>query len=177
MNIFILSLNKRHAARYHCDKHIVKMPLETAQLLYTVLQLMGGSIEYAPLTTTGNRGYKPTHTKHPCVLWLKESLSNFRWLCEFGIELCREYTYRYNRVHACQKHIEWLSTQTPPDLPNVGLTPFKLAINRDKYPQLHTYKDAVLAYRAYYISDKAHLLKYTNRELPHWISTTYHGDA
>jgi hypothetical protein len=35
MNIFVLSRCPRAAARLHCDKHVVKMILETAQLLYT----------------------------------------------------------------------------------------------------------------------------------------------
>lgn len=69
MNIFVLSLDPFEAASMQCDKHVVKMVLETAQILSTVKTLLNE--EGAP--------YKPTHVNHPCVTWAKIT-ENRRWL-------------------------------------------------------------------------------------------------
>jgi hypothetical protein len=58
MNIFLLDSNIKKCAQYHCDKHVVKMILESAQILSTVLRLNGV-----------DQGYKTTHANHPCTLW------------------------------------------------------------------------------------------------------------
>ena len=99
MNIFILHHNHIICAKYHCDKHIVKMIIETAQLLYTCILISGiighdnSIINTAPLNSSGNHGYRPTHKNHPCSIWLRESIANYEWLCNLGIELCKQYYY------------------------------------------------------------------------------------
>ena len=87
MNIFILDRNPEKCARYHCDKHVVKMVLESAQILCSVLHMRG---EDAP--------YRPTHISHPCVKWANSSLSNFSWLVELAIQLNEEYKFRYEKL-------------------------------------------------------------------------------
>jgi len=84
MNIFVLSYDVEECAKWHLDKHVVKMPLETAQLLCTALWYHGGK----PL-------YKKAHKNHPCNLWTRESQANFNWLVALGFSLCSEYQYRY----------------------------------------------------------------------------------
>ena len=78
MNIFFLSGNPRRCARWHCDKHVVKMILESTQILYTALHVNGGTaiIEAsAPrCASTGKRGYKKHAAKHPSVLWASAAL-------------------------------------------------------------------------------------------------------
>ncbi len=81
MNIFVLDRNIRKCAQYHCDQHVSKMILESIQMLCTCLNKKGVSTPY-----------KSTHLKHPCVLWLDESHSNFLWLKELALELNREFT-------------------------------------------------------------------------------------
>ena len=102
MNIFYLDENPVIASQYHLDKHIVKMPLETAQILCTIHWTKG---KEAP--------YKPTHLKHPCTLWVGESIKNYDWVCELGIALCKEYTYRYGKVHKCEEIINWCIINKP----------------------------------------------------------------
>jgi hypothetical protein len=77
MNIFYLDKSPYTCARYHCDKHVVKMILETAQLLCGAHWATGGTAQY-----------KPTHLNHPCAIWVRKSLSNYKWLCELGFNLC-----------------------------------------------------------------------------------------
>ena len=88
MNIFVLHPMPDIAARMQCDRHVVKMTLETAQMLSTAINELGGQ---AP--------YKSAHVNHPCSVWARETLSNFEWLWEHGINLAQEYTARYGKVH------------------------------------------------------------------------------
>lgn len=154
MNIFILDNNPKRAAQFHVDRHIVKMPLETAQLLCSVHH-MSGTINMIP--------YKLTHKNHPCSVWARQSLSNYKWLCELGLELCYEYTHRYGKVHKCQAVIKWCEENLP-NIADNGLTPFAQAMP-DKFKN----RDHVAAYRGYYLGEKNHLFSWKNRELPSWV--------
>jgi len=154
MNIFALDKDVSVASQYHVDRHIVKMPLETAQMLCTASWFCG--IE-AP--------YKPTHQKHPCNLWVLKSLDNYIWLCRLGIELCKEYKYRYNKTHACEKVIYNCYVNFP-DLPLLGITKHALAMPEDC--KIST--DPVLCYRKYYNEYKKHLFSWTKREKPDFIN-------
>lgn len=102
MNIFVLDVEAAIAAKLHCDKHVVKMIVETAQLLCTHLHAVGIKLPSdVPL-------YKPTHKSHPCALWLHGGRAHFFWLLEFGLWLCAVYTRRYGKTHAteiCLRHM------------------------------------------------------------------------
>lgn len=94
MNIFVLDENPRIAASLHCDVHVVKMILETTQILCTVRHLTGDPVP---------DGYKPTHANHPCTKWARESSGNYLWLCGLLYWLHDEYECRYKRVHASHR--------------------------------------------------------------------------
>jgi aspartate oxidase len=87
MNIFVLHKDTRKAAQMHCDKHVVKMILESAQMLSTAVRMNGI-----------DAGYKLTHRNHPCNIWVRESLSNWQWLKSLACELNTEWQFRYNHV-------------------------------------------------------------------------------
>lgn len=154
MNIFVLDYNPVIAARQQCDQHIVKMCLETAQMLSTALHHHG--IESS---------YKPTHINHPCNVWARENRSNFMWLCEHGIEQCREYTSRYGKVHKSESVI-WSAMWCSDGLPAGALTPFAQAM-----PDQYKSECAVDAYRRYYSNEK---LKFATwrRNKPGWLAVT-----
>ncbi len=152
MNIFVLDSNPKYAAEMHNNKHVVKMILETAQILSTSLRMNGID---AP--------YKSTHQKHPCVIWANSSRDNFRWLCKLGIYLCAEYRFRYGREHAAQEVIEF-AAQNIPKFSKIKLTPFAQAM-----PEEYKNQDAVIAYRNYYIGEKLKFSKWTKRAIPEWI--------
>ncbi len=92
MNIFVLDHDPRNAANYQCDKHVIKMCLETAQLLCSVFN---------------DAPYKRTHYNHPCSKWVRESSTNFQWLLDHGIALCDEYSNRYQKTHKSLSVILW----------------------------------------------------------------------
>jgi hypothetical protein len=144
MNIFVLDLDPVKAAIQQCDKHIVKMPLETAQMLSTI---NGGP-------------YRPTHINHPCTLWANAFLDNYNWLVKHGLALCSEYTYRYKKVHKCEEVIRSLS-QPLIDIPE-GFSQFVQCM-----PNEYKCEDPVQAYRAYYHSKRS-FTTWLNRNKPDW---------
>lgn len=153
MNIFVLSENIKECATYHVDKHIVKMPLETAQMLCTTINVMGGESPY-----------KSAHINHPCSIWARQSKSNFLWLCELGKELCREYTYRYGKIHSCEKVIDYCYQNVPLNLEDKGLTRFAEAMD-----DMYKLENPILSYRKYYIEGKKHLHSWKKRQIPNFI--------
>ena len=151
MNIFVLHKDPDTAARMQCDKHVVKMVLETAQLLCSVAHSKG---KVTP--------YKPTHKNHPCTIWAGASKANWNWLIDHGLALCDEYTKRYGKTHKSQKVIERCK-RFRIRWPEAGPTPFAQAMP-DQYRAL----DPVLAYRNYYKNEKREIATWNHTEAPAW---------
>ena len=159
MNIFYLYKCAKRSARAYCDKHIVKMCLELAQILSTCYQIL--------IDERDENIYKITHKNHPIVVWCRESEENFEWCIEHGIELCREYTKRYNKIHKSQKIIEYIR-----DNKN------KLEFKSKKFKQPpkcmpDEYKiseSSVECYREYYKKDKIKIATWKYSKKPIWIN-------
>jgi hypothetical protein len=181
MNIFFLSHDPTVAAQSHCDRHVVKMILESTQLLWTAQHVLAGERgldlgDDVPTTASGQRGYKPTHRNHPCAIWTRQTLGNYRWLCALAAALIAEYHYRYphsaNKYakHACEPHVTWLTANPPRVLvaANQPMTMPPLAM-----PDVFKgHLSPTACYKAYYLGDKRErgLLVYTRREPPHWVA-------
>lgn len=170
MNIFFLSMDPTRAAQWHCDKHVVKMILESTQLLWTTQHVVLGDrldLTDAPTTKTGARGYRPTHRNHPCAIWARATVANYKWLCALAAALVAEYHYRYPAAgpHACEPHLAWLQDHPPP-LPEGSLTWPALAMP----PEYKISPNPTACYRAYYIGAKMDFLTYTHRDLPPWLT-------
>ncbi len=148
MQIFILDYDERRSASYYADRHM-KIILEATQVLCTVIIDAGGT---AP--------YKPTHRNHPITRWAARSLSNWKWIRDFVAVLNDENLYRYGKVHKSSVVAAGLAE---PDIEDVGFTGFIQAFN-DRY----LCRDVVRGYRKYYLCDKKHLFKWTNRPVPYW---------
>jgi hypothetical protein len=158
MNIFVLHLITKLCAQYHADKHVVKMVLETAQLLCSAHVLLDNvtSIEEVDL-------YKLTHKNHPCAIWARSSKANYEWLYDLFYELCAEYTYRYGKVHLCDTKLKEVLAFVPKNIPDIPMTDFALAM-----PDECKEDDPVESYRNYYRTHKQHLLVWTKRDVPEW---------
>lgn len=162
MNIFFLSRNPKEAARLHCDKHVVKMIVETAQLLYSA---------HWVLDSQGLRenAYKLAHKNHPCSIWVRKSITNYMWLASLGWWLCKEYQYRYGqeKTHKTEAHIVWLIQNPPTTIPFVDLTTPALAM-----PDEYKRENAIEAYKLFYIESKykaRRIVNYTVREWPEFL--------
>ena len=150
MNIFVLHADPKTAAEMACDKHVVKMIIETAQMMCTVVASYGHDTPY-----------RPTHAKHPCTIWAGQSRTNWNWLMDYGLALCAEYTKRYGKVHKSQSVIHYCR-DVDISLPHIKLTPFAQAM-----PPQYRNDCAVTAYRAYYHGEKASFATWKT-QTPDW---------
>lgn len=149
MNIFVLDTDPVKAAQAQCDAHVVKMTLESAQMLSSVLPE-----NLAP--------YRRTHYRHPCSVWARATEGNFLWLAEHGLALADEYQFRYGKVHKSRAVIEEC-LKNRPSLP-AGRTEFAQAM-----PDGLKRPDPVEAYRLFYIEDKRRFAKWNKgRCAPAW---------
>lgn len=165
MNLFILDENPKKSAQYHVDRHVVKMPTETAQMISFVYH----DAEYwdGDIPSFIMEFYK-THYKHPCSIWIRESLENFMYAAQLGMELYKEYQYRYEKPekHKRAREIFDFALKTPPKLPKIGLTPFAQAMD----DQFLRFTCPIRNYREYYREGKKHLHKWTKRATPPFLS-------
>lgn len=136
MNIFASSPCPVESAQYLDNKRVVKMVLESAQLLSNALA-----------KHSGRSPYKATHTNHPCSIWASHSRANYTWLLQHYRALCAEYTRRYGKVHRCQ-HLDYVLTDGAEYLPHYNLF--------TEFPNCTDYKDVVDVHLAYqlYLNDK-----------------------
>lgn len=160
MNIFFLSHDPAQAARDLCNKHVVKMIVETAQILSTVMWLRGS---VGP--------YKMTHQFHPCVKWTEKSCDNSRWTFEHGIALLDEYKKRYKKTHACERVFRFIEHDWSTMWKVKGYWElhdrFVLCMP-EKYKNMH---DPVGSYKRYYVAEKSKFAKWEPRaHTPYWYT-------
>lgn len=183
MNIFVLDHSIQNCAKYHVDKHVVKMILEYCQLLSTAHRVIDGK-EVVTLSESGRRSkgyilsdyrqdvlYKATHINHPSAVWVRQSAFHYTWLSNLLTELCLEYTYRYNKVHKCASSGLVSELKLLPS--NIRFdTGFVLPP-----PAMPEYckvaGDVVQSYRNYYMKEKVGIAswsgKFNSRSVPPWF--------
>ena len=178
MNIFYLDKNPVIAARWMVDKHVVKMILESAQLLCTAHRLLDG-LETQGKSATGRNVkrwllpdarepvlYSATHINHPSAVWCRQSVENYNWLTDHMFALLNEYTYRYNKQHKIEGDISYMLQSPPFNLKEYDMTKMPSAM-ADEYK---ISDDPLVNYRNYYKVGKARMHKWTNRQPPEWIN-------
>lgn len=164
MNIFVLDQDPIIAAQYMCDKHVIKMATESAQLLCTAIY------KRLELDDQISGLYAPTHPDHPSVLWVGDSKDNFEWLVDHARALSAEYTFRYKKPHAALNIINRAAVYSPLFDMTGGRTPFVKAVPEicKEGNELPTDEQAVTAYRIYYRLFKRGFATWKNREPPPW---------
>lgn len=155
MNIFYLSACPVTAASYHCDKHVVKMILEYAQLLSTAHHVLDE--DEAPEGI-----YKKTHVNHPSAVWVRQSKANYLWTLDLLLHLLEEYQHRYKKVHKTFRLLPKL-VQHPMNIPDEDFTDPPQCM-----PDEYKCDDAVEAYRNYYRGAKAYFASWKNTPTPQW---------
>jgi hypothetical protein len=183
MNIFYLDNDPVKCAEYHVDKHVVKMILEYCQLLSTAHRVIDGKETIAESKTgrkvkrwilPDNREtvlYSATHINHPSAVWCRQSAMNYHWLYTLLVECCKEYTYRYGKIHKCESSGLVNRLQTTPNNINgtKGFTePTPAMPDACKVPS-----DSLKSYRNYYIMEKQRMWswkgKINSRTPPPWF--------
>ena len=159
MNIFHLHKDPKICAEYHCDKHVVKMILETAQMLSTAYQKHCGNDDNL---------YKSAYPKHPMTIWVGESVENFKFAYNLGIELSIQYTKRYKKIHKSTQIIMMFSMgrmfNVEDRFPSQYFTRPPLCM-----PDEYKSDDYIQSYRNYYIGDKKRFARYTSVDTPEFM--------
>ena len=186
MNIFYVDKNPVVAARSLVDKHVVKMILESAQLLSTAHRLLDGEQRISQRLVPGTLEtpkyrkhtswvlpdsrdyvmYSATHANHPSAVWCRTSIENYNWLVEHFFGLMEEYTYRYERKHKCQGELSYMLQSPPKNLDKYDWTPMPSCMAQEYIIS----EDPLTNYRNYYIIGKAGMHKWKNRQPPEWIN-------
>ena len=165
MNIFYLDRDPAIAARFHNDKHTIKMILESAQLLSTAHRLLDGTNNVLPDDRNGIL-YRATHKNHPSAIWVRSDLDHYRWVYNLLYFLIAEYRYRYkDRAHKTERLLPYL-LDAPHNISMDG--PLAMVDPPQCMPDDCKHEDCVTAYRQYYKKHKYHIAKWTRREQPEW---------
>ena len=157
MNIFYLHSDPKTCASMHCDKHVVKMILETAQMLSTAHHELDGEEAIEGI-------YRTTHNNQPSNVWVRENYGNYYYAWSLLYYLLKEYGKRYGKIHATHRLLEPLKTRPK----NLDITPTPTEPPQCM-PDEFKCDDYVEAYRAYYRKDKRYILQWTGRPVPEWI--------
>ena len=158
MNIFYFSDCPIESAQAQPDKMLVKMPLETAQMLSTAHRVLDGE-EYAD----ANGLYKTAYKNHPCTIWARESSSNYFWLYLHFVALGNEYTYRYDKTHASITKLQEPLAKVPSSIVQGEMTSLAQAM-----PEQYKDSDSIKAYRNYCINEKHYAKWEKRRDKPTW---------
>ena len=161
MNIFYLHPDAKIAAQMHCDKHVVKMLLETSQLLCTAHRELDDN------SFADDAGlYKATHKNHPSAVWVRQSRSNYRWTHALLVALCEEYTLRYyGKTHKTQRlGIVDSLHRCPDNILSVAFTDPPQCMP----PEFHC-DNPVKAYRDYYLGKKMGFAVW-KLKTPDWVT-------
>ena len=180
MNIFYLDKDPVVAAQLQCDKHVVKMIVESAQMLSTAHRLLDG-VETKRQSLSGRMGkywalpdaretllYKAVHMAHPCTVWTMQSNNNYTWHWIHFDALCKEYTHRYGKVHKTDENLRMALRELPR---NIEVAPFcALPLAMGAAPECRDVNDRIGSYRKFYQTKQARFkMAWTKREVPDWF--------
>ena len=184
MNLFVLSYDPIEAAQLQCDKHVVKMIVESGQMLSTTHRMLDGTLETRlsksgktkakywvhPDSVLENVLYRAVHMHHPCTVWTMQTSSNYKWHYDHFVALCDEFKYRYGKLHRTDAVLREALSYPPMKLPNGPLTKQPLAMKSNPECMLG---DVVESYRAFYQTKQARFkMVWTKRDKPVWFAVT-----
>lgn len=182
MNIFYLHEDPKQCAEWMVDKHVVKMILESAQLLSTAHRVLDGlevkvTVKHPETGKIRNKKvwvlddsrndiiYSATHVNHPSGVWARQSVENYNWLVDHLFALGDEYTYRYGKRHATIEKLGYTIQSPPHNLKEWDMTRMPSCMDE----QYIISQDPITNYRNYYKYGKAKMHSWKNRQPPDWI--------
>lgn len=169
MNIFAIDKCPKISAMHLPDKLLIKMPIESAQMLALVISPWYLGLGTVPKKAGGfyttDRG---AFRNHPCTRWAASSKDHWTWLLEHGLELCAEFRIRYNKEHSCEYSLKYIEEVIPK-----GNSSFCNSFIR-AMPDVFRYDlsiDDNEAYRRYLVSKKWPLTNYQRKpeRMPEWM--------
>lgn len=193
MNLFYLDEDHDTNARFHVDKHVIKMILEAAEMLcmaHIVTQTVGFFPKALPQDeyrecVAFKKTFKDelpvhrvipyvgrdSHLNHPSSIWVRSSLENYYWTWCYMHSL--EMERRYRNPQGKPEHESYRLVKEKlddPDIPNLGFTKFALAMGtmKEQYPEFVLEDDPIQSYRNFYMADKSTFATWKNRDVPYW---------
>jgi len=185
MNIFVLDYDPVNAARMQCNAHVVKMILESAQMLSTAHRILDGKMTVSVndknrkvkiWTITDDHEldnilYKSVHVNHPCTKWTMASIANYQWHYKHFTALCEEYKFRYGKIHKTDKMLRNVLSKIPINISSCPQTQFPLAMKSN--PECMNPDDPVTSYRLFYQTKQQRFkMNWTHRKMPDWFIRT-----
>ena len=178
MNIFALTKDPVLSAQQMLDKHVVKMPTESCQMLHTncLYFLFWECHGREPSLRELKQFYKESHfnylmkpamLNHPSTIWARQNKANYMWLYNHAIALCKEYTFRYGKIHGAEKRIGDSFTFSYDE---EDLTPVSIAM-ADIYrlpKEKHSWDFVIKSYRHYYLQGKWDFATWKRNRRPEW---------
>lgn len=168
MNIFIVDKDPTISARSLCDKHVVKMIVESAQMLSTAHRLLDGKLINKKWVHPFHDDilYKASHINHPCNVWIRQGIRNYTWLYDHFEAMCKEYAHRYGKIHSTWSKLGGILYSTPSNILQ-GSTPFLPAIGDTEIVN----GDIVTAYREFYSAKKYRMkMVWSKSDVPEWFN-------
>lgn len=160
MNLFVLDTMPDVAARFNCDRHVVKIILEA-------VEMMGYAYSHGEFKPLPWLSPKRRHLNHPMSKFVRASKQNFDWTFQHTVALCDEYTFRYKKVHAYKKHVDWIGMNFPlSNLHDLGRTDWPRCFGPWR-EVVGVTDDAVYDYRRYYMIAKR-FATWKHRPIPDW---------
>lgn len=159
MNIFYLHHDTKLCAEYHCNKHVVKMIIEYAQILSTAHR----ELDRIPYSIMDDL-YKSTHVNHPSTIWARLSSQHYVWLYNLFIACCDEYTLRYGKIHKTDLKLRNILKSLPNNIQDNGWKNPPLCM-----PDYCKSSDAIESYRNFYNREKSAFAVWKHRSTPEWF--------
>lgn len=179
MNVFYLHHDPKRCAEQHCDKHVVKMCVEYAQLLSTAHRVLDGQHWYGrgvngrkvsryfhPDGQMNEHLYKACHINHPSAKWVRESHDNYVWLYELWTYLGLEFEHRYGKRHSSIEKLATYLLLAPLKIETKEFTEPTPAMKA--YPECIVEGDSMESYRNFYWKDKREFATWSKRDKPDW---------
>jgi len=188
MNIFALSRSPKEAAREMIDKHVIKMPTESCQMLHTNALFYDYLDDHGEEPTlselkqyhrdVSSKLMIPAMLNHPSTVWARNNRSNFKWLFEHALALCKEYTYRYGREHGARERILDVSDYSifgrwqDADAVTIAMDN-KYRLDRGKVMHDNPWDFVIKSYRHYYLEGKWRIAEWRMERQPEWWPTNH----
>jgi hypothetical protein len=177
MNLFYLHKDPVQSAEMHCDKHVVKMIIEYAQMLSTAHRMLDGTqytdassgrrIQRWRLDNSNMDGvlYKASHINHPSTRWVRENAIQYQYAYDMFTALCDEYTYRYGKIHLTDTKLRDLLNEIPNNITLGSYSEPPQCMPEDVKVQ----NDSISAYHKYYQEYKKDFAVWTARPTPEFM--------
>lgn len=173
MNIFVLNEDERLSAQSCIDRHVVKMPTESVQLLCSSHHFYSKRDDLPSFLMEIN------NLNHPCSIWCREHINNYNWLLSYTRELCQEYTFRYKKTHKSSLLLDWLTENKPRiverDVKLIDFGNHQITAHAQTIPEQYRQVNTIEAYRNTYLKTKVYdkngkvMMIYTDRQPPKFL--------